>query len=169
MNRERCPDLEELFQGLEDGDRDVQAHLSECPSCAAVVEEHRQLEKDLVRLADPLPPPDFVHQVMAKVQRAPVPVRREVWTGLSILSAAFAAIGVVFVSDAATAGAFGTTVASLIVQLSTIAAAVGQGVKTVWTTAALPVTVVASLFFLTALLGLRRLAAPAGARVRVSR
>ena len=38
---------------------------------AQLLEEHRQLEKDLLRLADPMPPADFVHAVMAKVATAP--------------------------------------------------------------------------------------------------
>ena len=36
-----------------------------------LIEEHRQLEKDLLRLVDPLPPHDFVQSVMKKVAATP--------------------------------------------------------------------------------------------------
>src|SRR5687767_11154058 len=54
-------ELEALLASMPPDDRD------------ALLEEHRQLEKDLLRLADPLPPPDFVNKVMLKVATAPAP------------------------------------------------------------------------------------------------
>lgn len=69
----QCPDLEVLFIELEAGHGPALEHAEGCPLCAAVLEEHRQLEKDLFRLADPLPPPDLVHQVMARVAASPAP------------------------------------------------------------------------------------------------
>ena len=52
-----CPELEALILAQSEHDPDALAHLRHCPACAALVEEHRQLEKDLFRLVDPLPPP----------------------------------------------------------------------------------------------------------------
>ena len=72
----QCPDLEVLFIELEAGHGPALEHAEGCPLCAAVLEEHRQLEKDLFRLADPLPPPDLVHQVMARVAASPRPCAR---------------------------------------------------------------------------------------------
>ncbi len=55
-----CPELEALVLAQSEHDPDALAHLRSCPDCAAQVEEHRQLEKDLFRLVDPLPPADLV-------------------------------------------------------------------------------------------------------------
>lgn len=166
MSAENCPDIERLFIGVDEGDETIFAHVESCPSCAEVLESHRQLEKDLLRLADPLPPADFVHQVMAKVEKAPVPVRREVWTGLGIFAAALAGVIGIVVTDSATAGALGTAVASAIIQLGSVFAALGHGISTIWSTAALPVTAVASFMFMFSLLGLRRMyGGPQEARV----
>lgn len=169
MSTDTCPQLEQLFEGLITGDATVKTHLESCDSCAAIVEEHRQLEKDLLRLADPLPPPDFVHLVMAKVEKAPVPLRRELWTGAAIFLAALIGVATIVVSDAATAGALGTSVAGALLGAREFADAAGHGLRTIWSTAALPVTAFASLLFMFLLLGLRRVVAPNEARIRVSR
>jgi hypothetical protein len=81
-----CPELEALVLAQSEHDPDALAHLRHCPGCAAQVEEHRQLEKDLFRLVDPLPPPDLVSRVMARVADEPAPVRVEVKTAFSILA-----------------------------------------------------------------------------------
>ncbi|NVJ08278.1 hypothetical protein HUW63_23925, partial [Myxococcus sp. AM001] len=57
MNPHLCPDLEVLFTELEAGEGPALDHAAECDACAAVLEEHRLMEQDLYRLADPLPPP----------------------------------------------------------------------------------------------------------------
>ena len=44
------------------------------------------MEKDLYRLADPLPPPTLVANVMARVATEPTPLRRELWAGIPILA-----------------------------------------------------------------------------------
>ena len=59
MSPMTCPELETLFVGIAEGDETVLAHAAECPACSALLEEDRQLEKDLFRIQDPLPPPDF--------------------------------------------------------------------------------------------------------------
>src|SRR5258706_10475493 len=81
----------------------------------ALLEEHRQLEKDLLRLADPLPPPDFVHQVMQKVAAAPAPTPapRDIALAAFITLSAFAAGLFAFASHGAGWGAVGLSFASL--------------------------------------------------------
>ncbi len=153
-----CPDLESLFTGLAESAPDARAHLKTCPACAAIVEEHRQLEKDLLRLADPLPPPDFVQAVMAKVDAQPAPVRREVWTGVGIFAASLVAVVLTFVLDANAAGEVGTAIASGVVNLRHALMALFHGVGTLWETSALPVTAVASVLLVFFLFGLRSLA-----------
>ena len=61
MNSSQCPDLEVLFGEMAEGSGPALEHAGTCHLCQAVIEEHRQLEKDLYRLVDPLPPPSFVH------------------------------------------------------------------------------------------------------------
>ena len=58
-----------IFTELEAGEGPALEHAEHCPLCTAIIEEHRLLEKDLCRLADPLPPPDLVHKVMARPTR----------------------------------------------------------------------------------------------------
>src|SRR6478672_7907016 len=74
-----------------------------------LLEEHRQLEKDLLRLADPLPPPDFVHQVMRKVATAPAPAPapRDIALAALIMVSAVTAGVVAFASHGAGIGGFG--------------------------------------------------------------
>ena len=81
-----CPELETLLVGVAEHDAEALAHLKTCPDCAFFAEQHRQLEKDLFRLADPMPPVDFVQSVMARVALEPAPTRVELRTGLSILA-----------------------------------------------------------------------------------
>ncbi|MBX5484317.1 MAG: hypothetical protein IRZ16_21050 [Myxococcaceae bacterium] len=158
MSTDPCPDLERLFLGLSEGDPEMARHLEGCAACAALVEEHRQLEKDLLRLADPLPPPDFVQKVMARVERVPTPVRREVWSGVAILAAAFAGIAWIVFTDPGTASSLGAWFATALVSWREVLFAAGQGIAAVWSTAALPLVSVASMMFLVVLFGLRRLA-----------
>src|SRR5690606_35639906 len=90
MTPAQCPDLEVLFTELEAGEGPALDHAASCPLCSAVLGEHRQLEKDLYRLADPLPPPTLVASVMARVATEPTPLRRELWAGIPILVASLA-------------------------------------------------------------------------------
>lgn len=90
-----CPPLEELWLGLEEKSPTAEAHLRACPSCAARLEDHRQLEKDLFRLVDSPPPPDFVSQVMAKVDASPQPAARELWVGSAVLALALLLVALV--------------------------------------------------------------------------
>lgn len=166
MSTAECPDLEQLFIGLDEGRPETLSHIDACPACSGIVEEHRQLEKDLLRISDPLPPPDFVHLVMAKVEAAPVPVRREIWSGISILLAAMGGIAAVLLTDSGSASMFGAAVASALLSLKSFVAAAGPAFTTIWATSALPLTVFASFVLATVLLGLRKLiGAPQDQRV----
>jgi hypothetical protein len=153
-----CPDLEELFTELEAGEGPALAHAENCPLCTAIIEEHRLLEKDLFRLADPHPPPDLVHRVMARVASEPPPLRRELWTGLSILAASLAlGLGVLLSSDAALSGA-GTGLARFLVDGKAFLEALLSGSRALWSTAAAPVAGLIALLLLSSLFGIKRLA-----------
>lgn len=153
-----CPDLEVLFTELEAGEGPALEHARQCPLCTAIIEEHRLLEKDLFRLADPLPPPDLVHKVMARVASEPTPVRRELWTGVSILVASIiAGLGVLISSDAALSGA-GTGLARFVVGGKAFLDALMSGAHALWSTAAGPVAALLALLLLSSLFGIKRLA-----------
>lgn len=154
-----CPDLEVLFTELESGEHGpALAHAKHCPLCTAIIEEHRLLEKDLYRLADPLPPPDLVHKVMARVAAEPPPLRRELWTGLSILVASFVlGLGVLLTNDTALSGT-GTALARILVDGRAFLEALLSGAHALWTTAAAPVAGILALLLFSSLFGIKRLA-----------
>ena len=158
VNETQCPDVEALFTELAEGQGPALDHAAECPLCQALMEEHRLLEKDLSRLADPLPPPDLVHKVMARVAAEPVPQRRELWTGLSILSLSMVTgLGVLVGSDAAL-GRLGTALASLLVDGRGLLQALHSGLSALWQTAAGPVAVLLTFVLLSSLFAIQRLA-----------
>ncbi|XXF74936.1 hypothetical protein P2318_17845 [Myxococcaceae bacterium GXIMD 01537] len=153
-----CPDLEELFAQLDAGEGPALDHAAECVLCGAVLEEHRLLEKDLFRLADPLPPPSLVKDVMARVAAEPPPLRRELWTGLTILATTLVAgFGFLFTSDRALSR-LGTSLARSVVDGRAMAEALSSGAQALWSTAAGPLVVVLALVLVSSLLGLKRLA-----------
>lgn len=127
-------------------------------SRAALLEEHRQLEKDLLRLADPLPPPDFLANVMARVATAPArPVSRaEVWGAGAVVVGALAAAVVTFLVSGGATGGFGLWVASVVLTLRDGLVAFGSGLAALWTTAALPTVVALSLMLAVTLGALKR-------------
>lgn len=158
MSDIQCPDIEVLFTELEAGEGPALEHAAECPLCSAMLEEHRLLEKDLFRLSDPLPPPNLVANVMARVAVEPPPLRRELWTGLTILAGALlAGLGYLLANDAAL-GQLGTALARGVVDGLAFIEALTAGVRALWSTAAGPVATVLSLFLLVSLFGLKRLA-----------
>jgi hypothetical protein len=145
-------ELEGLLAGLADTE---EARL-------ALLEAHRQLEKDLLRLADPLPPADFVERVMRRVEVAPArPVtRREALiVGAVVLAAVASALGALL-AGSGTAG-LGLELAGLAIKIRDGLVAMGSGLFALWTTAALPLAVGLSLSIGLMLLALRRLAHPA--------
>ena len=162
-----CPDIEALLADAAEGRGPALEHAKQCPDCAALLEEHRQLEKDLYRFADPLPPPDFVHLVMAKVAAAPSPVRTELKAGAAILVASLALCAVSIFAGDGGAGALGLSAARALVEMKELAIGLGSGASALWRTAAVPITLAATFTLLFSLVGLRRLATPrlAGAKV----
>ncbi len=155
----------------EPNDAELEAMLRElAPDDASrvlLLEEHRQLEKDLLRLADPLPPPDFLAKVMTRVAQAPArPVSKaDVWSAVAIVAVTLClAVAAILVSGGATGG-FGLALASLVVKLREGLVAMGSALVALWTTAALPTVVALSLFLAAALTALRRFVQPTAAKV----
>lgn len=130
---------------------------------AALLEEHRQLEKDLLRLADPLPPPDFLSKVMSKVAQAPLaPVSRsDVWSAAAIIGLALALAAVALGTSGGISGGYGIALASLAVTLRDGVVAMGSGLFALWTTAALPTVLGLSGVLAATLMAFRRLVQPA--------
>lgn len=162
-----CPELETLLIAVAEHDADALAHLRTCPDCAFLAEEHRQLEKDLFRLADPLPPPDFVQSVMARVALEPAPARVELRTGLSILAVTLMGATLAFVATHGNLGLLGTRAASSVVAWRTVFFAASEALAAIWSTAALPTVVAMVGLVLASTLGLRRLAAHRVVEARV--
>lgn len=154
-----CPELEALILAQSEHDPDALAHLRHCPACAALVEEHRQLEKDLFRLVDPLPPPDLVSRVMARVAAEPAPVRLEMKTALSILALALMAAVLTFVANHGNIGLLGVRAASGVVAWRHLFMGAGEAMTAIWSTAALPFVVAMAGLVISSVWGLRRLAA----------
>jgi hypothetical protein len=153
-----CPELETLALAAAEHDADALAHLRACPSCALLVEQHRQLEKDLFRLVDPLPPPDLVARVMARVAREPAPVRLELKTGLSILAVALMAVTLSFVASHGHIGLLGTRAADMVLTWRNLLFGASEGLRALWTTAAIPLVLTMVGLVVMSVLGLRRVA-----------
>jgi hypothetical protein len=157
MTSIQCPDLEVLFTELEAGEGPSLEHAASCPLCSAVLEEHRQLEKDLYRLADPLPPPTLVANVMARVATEPTPLRRELWVGLSILLASLGVgLGLLIGNDHALSR-LGTALAALFSDGKVLIQGLAGGASAIWNTAAGPVAALLVILLIVSLSGLKRL------------
>jgi anti-sigma factor RsiW len=152
-----CPDLEKLYFGALEGDPQTLAHLESCPACAEAIESHRQLEKDLFRIQDPLPPVDLVSKVMARVEAAPQPVR-DVKLGVFILVAGLMMFLASFLAGPHAPAVLGTHAAGAVVFVRQLAVALGAAVSVIWQTAAFPLIAISGLLLAASLLGLRRLA-----------
>ena len=136
---------------------------------AQLLEEHRQLEKDLLRLADPLPPADFLAGVMKKVRLAPAPLpsRIEMGWAVGILGVALAASLIAFSSAGGTTQGLGVQFAQMMLWVRSGFVGFASALSSVWRTAALPVTVGLSGTFLMCMVALRHVAGRGGeARVR---
>lgn len=158
MNTHPCPDLEVLFTALEAGEGSALDHAAECAACGAVLEEHRLMEQDLYRLADPLPPPSLVANVMAAVAAEPVPQRREVWSGVAILlTSLVGGLGYLLLNDHAL-GRLGMGVTSLAMEGRLFVEGLFSGAQALWMSAGLAVATTLALLLLTSLYGLKRLA-----------
>jgi hypothetical protein len=160
---EHCPELEQLFAEAAEGDGPLLEHAHQCERCSGLLEEHRQLEKDLFRLADPLPPPDFTQQVMARVAKERAPMHVNIPLGLAI---ALTTLGLgIFTLVAAGVGpsAIGILGGSALIAAQSLLLATGKALHVLWDNAALPVS--ASLFGLLmfCVLALKRLLGASGA------
>lgn len=153
-----CPELETLLIGAAEHDADALAHLRNCPDCATLAEQHRQMEKDLFRLADPLPPVDFVQSVMARVALEPAPARVELRTGFTILAVTLMAAVLAFVATHGNLGLLGTRAASSVVAWRNLFFAASEALAAIWSTAALPTAVAMAGLVVVSTLGVRRLA-----------
>jgi hypothetical protein len=151
-------------------DPEVEALLAEIAGTdeerARIAEEHRQMEKDLYRLADPLPPHDFVQSVMQRVEAAPArPISRgDVVIGITIVFGAIAA-GVTTLVAGTDAAGVGLAIANLTIEVRSGLVAMGSGLLAVWATAALPMAIGLCLSVWLSLASLRRFPQPAGAKV----
>lgn len=132
-----------------------------------LLEEHRQLEKDLLRLADPLPPADFLANVMSRVADAPVrPISRaDVWSAVAIVGVTMSLAVIALLASGGIGGGFGLALASLVVKLREGLVAAGSGLLALWTTAALPMALGLSLLLAATLTAFRRLVQPAQMKV----
>jgi predicted anti-sigma-YlaC factor YlaD len=153
-----CPDLETLLLGHAEGSGEFTEHVAACPSCAAMLEEHRQLEKDLFRLVDPLPPSDLVALVMRRVAAEPLPVRAEMRVGLSILAATLMAAVLSFVATHGPIGLLGASAARAMVSWKTTFLGLNNAVQVTWSTTTVPLAVCLSFVLFLSLVGLRRVA-----------
>ncbi len=141
-------------------DPEVEAMLNELAPTpeerARLLEEHRQLEKDLLRLQDPLPPHDFVQQVMAKIRTAPAPAlsRSDVMVFVGILGAGIAATG--YFTFAQGAEGLGLSLARAVVTAKELLVGISSGLSAIWNTAALPFSVGLSATLMTCLVALKR-------------
>jgi hypothetical protein len=157
MTPSECPDLEVLFTELEAGKGPALDHAATCPLCSAMLEEHRQMEKDLYRLADPLPPPTLVATVMARVATEPTPLRRELWAGIPILVASLAiGLGLLITNDQALVR-LGAALAALVTDGMGLLQGLASGANALWSTAAVPVATGLVLLLIVSLSGLKRL------------
>ena len=159
MSTSNCPELEALFTGIAEGDQALLAHAKDCPDCSLILEEHRQLEKDLFRVVDPLPPPNFTMAVMAKVAAAPVPVSSEIRSGVAVLILSLGSFFALLFMNGRSLADAGAGLARMILGTRTFFIAAAKALEAVWGTAAVPFVAVCFLVLLTSLLGLRRLVA----------
>lgn len=158
MTPTQCPDLEVLFTELDAGEGPSLEHAASCPLCSAVLEEHRLMEKDLFRLADPLPPPSLVANVMARVATEPPPLRSELWVGLTILVASVVTgLGLLIFNDQALSQV-GTALAALFMDGKLLLQGLASGASALWNTAAGPVAALLLVMLFASLFGLKRLA-----------
>ena len=152
-------------------DTELEALLAELAPTEAqrvlLLEEHRQLEKDLLRLADPLPPPDFLAKVMSRVAEAPVrPLSRaDVWAAVAIVGVTISLAVVALLVSGGVTGGFGLALASVVVKLREGLVATGTALQALWTTAALPTVLGLSLLLAATLTAFKRLVQPAQVKV----
>ncbi len=140
---------------------ELEALLSELATTdeerALLLEEHRQLEKDLLRLADPMPPPDFLHAVMARVALAPAraPGRSETALAIVIVLVALA-VSVLAFGARGDPGEMGLQFTRLVLQLRDTAVGLESAVAALWRTLALPLTLALGVALAACLMAFKR-------------
>jgi hypothetical protein len=162
-----CPDLETLLLSHTEGTGEFSEHVAGCPDCAVLLEEHRQLEKDLFRLVDPLPPADLVAQVMRRVAAEPLPMRAEMRVGLSIIAATLMAAVLSFVATHGPIGLLGASAARALVSWKTAFLGLNNAVQVTWSTTTIPLAVCLSFVLFLSLVGLRRIAPARSVEIEV--
>lgn len=159
MTNKACPELEALFEQLVDGHGPLLDHARRCESCSAALEEHRQLEKDLFRISDPLPPANFLNQVMARVAvEHAAPSRANIVTAVAILAATIAAGVFGLVRGGFGVAQLGTGAASAFVTGKSLWVGMATGMSVLWTNAAVPLAISLFAVLMICLYGLKRLA-----------
>jgi hypothetical protein len=153
-----CPDLELLFEELAQGSGPSLEHARGCDRCSSLLEEHRLLEKDLYRLSDPLPPPNFTSLVMARVSAHHAPIRLNLLLGFGILAVALGLGAFMLVSGGvAGPGTVGIWAGSTLVTAKSLWVGTGKVAEVMWSTAALPMTVSLGMVLAICLFALRKL------------
>jgi hypothetical protein len=167
---ERCPEIERLLAEEAEGSGLLLQHARSCAHCSAVLEEHRRLEKDLFRLADPFPPLDFTQRVMARVAAEPAPIRLNLAVGLAIAATAFGLGVFTLAASGVGISVVGSFAASLLITAKSLAVGSQKVVSLLWATEALPVAVSLFLVLLFCVFALKRLVgdAPAFREARIS-
>lgn len=160
MSATRCPDPERLALDLEEGQAWAFTHLEHCEACAALLEEHRLLERELFRAMDPAPPVDFVRSVMVRVEQAPAPPRTELLVGAMIFITALIALGTLVWTSAPSLGALSLETVGRAVERGRWLEGVAAASSTIWSVAGPALVVLSVLTLVFASLGLRKLSAP---------
>ncbi len=137
-----------------------EAHSSE--EADVLRESHRLLEQDLFRLSDPLPPGDFLQNVMAKVEASPRPAiaKTEILSGLGIVS--FAIGMALYAMFHGTTGSIGLSIGKNLVFIREAYVALDAVLEALWSTAAIPLSMTVCLSLMVSLFGLKRIAQPTG-------
>lgn len=132
-----------------------------------LLEAHRQLEKDLLRLADPPPPPDFLIQVMAKVAQAPAPMahRQELWSAAIIGLGSLAASLLTLVASGFTLAGLGLRFVQLLLTAREQIVGLTSAAFAVWRTAGLPLSVVAAALMVFSVVAFKRMSMSNEAKV----
>lgn len=154
---ERCPEIELLLAEVAEGSGPLLEHARRCAGCSAIVEEHRQLEKDLFRLADPLPPVDFTQRVMLMVAAEPAPIRLNLAVGLAIAATAFGLGLFTLVSSGVGVSRVGSLAGSVLIAAKSFSVGTQKAISLLWATESLPMAVSLLLVLLICLFALRRL------------
>ena len=159
MSVTRCPDPERLALDLDDGQEWALTHLEHCEACAAILEDHRLLERELFRAMDPSPPADFVSRVMVRVEQAPAPPRTELLVGGMIFLTSMVALVTLVMTSVPSLSSFSLDTVDRALARGRWLEGVAAGFSTVWSVAGPTLLVVSLLTLVFASLGLRKLAA----------